>query len=243
MKYARSWSSSRSSRSFASCGRFDAHRGELVADAAANRVQHDPDPAPLVDAHFDEVVARTERAELLRDLPRRSTATRSPARASPATIRVPGNLAVTLTDAGLDCRPMRTSNGSSESGSWSSVTSSSAATIRTRCPPRRPRDHGVLGRDHRTDGRTETDVRIGHESDMTSDDRQAGGLLGLADRLRVDLAGPGDELVVDAGGHVTPSLSSCVECCVWPTGLEPASSVWRTEILAVERRPLEHSLT
>ena len=38
---------------------------ELVADAAATRVQHDPDVVALVDTYLEEVVARTERSELL----------------------------------------------------------------------------------------------------------------------------------------------------------------------------------
>ena len=65
----------------------------------------------------------------------------------------------------------------------------------------RRRDHRALGRDHRADGGADADVGVGHEGDVALDDRQAGRLLGLADGLRVDVARPGDELVVDVGGH------------------------------------------
>ena len=67
----------------------------------------------------------------------------------------------------------------------------------------RGRDHRALGRDHRADGGADADVRVGHEGDVTLDDRQPSRLLGLADGPRVDVARPGDELVVDVGGHVT----------------------------------------
>ena len=56
----------------------------------------------------------------------------------------------------------------------------------------RRRDHRVLRRDHRTDRRADADVRVGHEGDMTLDDREPSRLLGLADGLRVDVARPGD---------------------------------------------------
>ena len=68
-------------------------------------------------------------------------------------------------------------------------------------------DHRALGRDHRADRGADADVGVGHEGDVALHDRQASGLLGLADGPRVDVARPGDELVVDVGGHVTPSLS------------------------------------
>lgn len=38
---------------------------QLVADAPAAGVQHDPHPGPLVPAQLDETVPRAERAELL----------------------------------------------------------------------------------------------------------------------------------------------------------------------------------
>ena len=38
--------------------------GQLVSDASAARVQHDPDPVAFVEADFDKVVATTEAAEL-----------------------------------------------------------------------------------------------------------------------------------------------------------------------------------
>jgi hypothetical protein len=49
---------------------------------------------------------------------------------------------------------------------------------------------------------------VGHESDVTVHDGKAGGLLGLTDGARVDVIGPGDELVVDDDGRVTPSFVS-----------------------------------
>src|SRR3954466_2199371 len=39
---------------------------------------------------------------------------------------------------------------------------------------------------------------------MTLDDREPGRLLGLADGAFVDIRRPGDQLVIDVGGHVTP---------------------------------------
>ena len=74
----------------------------------------------------------------------------------------------------------------------------------------RGRNHRALRGDDRTDGCADTDVRIGHERDMTHDDRKARGLLRLADGVGLDVARPGDQLVVDVGGHVTPTPSfSC----------------------------------
>ena len=72
----------------------------------------------------------------------------------------------------------------------------------------RRRDDRARRRDHRADGRADADVCVGHEGDVTLDDRKPSRLLGLADGLLVDLARPGDELVVDVGGHVTPFLVS-----------------------------------
>ena len=46
--------------------RLDVGRGQLVADAPAARVQHDPDAVALVQADLDEVVAASEAAELHR---------------------------------------------------------------------------------------------------------------------------------------------------------------------------------
>ena len=47
--------------------RLDVARGQLVSDAAAARVQHDPDAVALVEADLDEVIAAAEAAELRSD--------------------------------------------------------------------------------------------------------------------------------------------------------------------------------
>jgi hypothetical protein len=47
-------------------GQLDEHRADEVADAARARVQHEPDEAGLVEADLDEVVARAQRAQVLR---------------------------------------------------------------------------------------------------------------------------------------------------------------------------------
>ena len=71
--------------------------------------------------------------------------------------------------------------GSSESGSWWSNTSSSAATMPQPMSTPTAADHGALRRDHRADGCPDADVGVGHEGDVALDDRQPGCLLGLAD--------------------------------------------------------------
>ena len=76
-------------------------------------------------------------------------------------------------------------------------------------------------------------MSIGHEGDVTLDDRQASGLLRLTDGVRVDVARPGDELVVDVGGHVTPSLFLFVSSCGVVRWFEPASLGYGGPILAV----------
>lgn len=65
------------------------------------------------------------------------------------------------------------------------------------------RDHGPLGRDHRPNRRADADVRVGHEGDVSLDNRQPSSLLRLTDGSRIDVACPGDELVVEVGRHVT----------------------------------------
>src|SRR5439155_27292267 len=83
-------------------------------------------------------------------------------------------------------------------------------------------DHRVLCRDHRADSCADAHVCVGHEGDVTLDDRKPCRLLGLADGLRVDVACPGDELVVDVGGHGHPlSGCRCVCACVGREGIEP----------------------
>ena len=95
------------------------------------------------------------------------------------------------------------------SGSWLSVTSSSAATM-----PQPMSTPTALGMTAPLVGMTEPTVApmptwaSGMRATWPVDDGQPGGLLGLADGARVDVAGPGDELVVDCGGHVTPSFVS-----------------------------------
>lgn len=56
-------------------------------------------------------------------------------------------------------------------------------------------DDGPFGRDHRSDGRPETEVRIGHERDVVVHDREAGGGECLIERLGVDFGGPGQQTV------------------------------------------------
>ena len=57
------------------------------------------------------------------------------------------------------------------------------------------------------------DMCVGHQGDVALDDREPSRLLRLADGLLVDLARPGDELVVDVRGHGHP-LSGCRCVCV-----------------------------
>ena len=179
------------------------HRGELVADATAARVQHDPHATTLVDAELEEVVPRAERPELLRgavsllggELGRRLVlgqptvrVARRPVVAAPHTrgdrvldpaeqrLERVGELVLRHVELGGDhAAPDVDADGR--------------------------RDHGARRRDHGADRRALPDVRIGHEGHVTLDDRQAGRLLRLPDRLLVDLARPGDELVVDVRGH------------------------------------------
>src|SRR5262249_35495989 len=61
----------------------------------------------------------------------------------------------------------------------------------------------------------DTDVGVGHQSHMTVHDREPGRLLSLANGARVNISGPGNEFVVDCGGHVTPSFVSSL---VYRTG-------------------------
>ena len=63
------------------------------------------------------------------------------------------------------------------------------------------RDDGAARRDDRAHGRADAHVGVGHEGHMAVDDRQARRLLRLADGALLDVAGPGDELVVDRLRH------------------------------------------
>jgi hypothetical protein len=190
------------------------HLRQLVADATRTRVQHHPHAAAFVDAHLEEVVARAEGAELLGHLHGllvcelgRRLVLREPH------VRVASSNVVTLTHTGRDRLGDPTEQrleviGQPVLGDVELGGDHPTTDVDTHG---RGND-GAPGRDHGTDGCADADVRIGHECDMALHDRQACGLLGLADGRGVDVARPGDQLVVHDGGHVTPSLLLLVWC-------------------------------
>jgi len=111
-------------------GGADVHLGQLVADAAAARVQHHPHPAALVDAQLEEWLPEPSVPNCLAAFTARS-ADSSVAGRWAASQRSALRFTESWpwpTPAGMT-RSTRTSSGSSESGSRSSVTSSSAATM------------------------------------------------------------------------------------------------------------------
>jgi hypothetical protein len=205
-------------------GRRDVGLGELVADAPAAGVQHDPHPAPLVQAELEEVVAGAEGPELLGrplGLVGGQVGRRPVGRQPP--VRVAGRPTVALAHPGRDRRRDPAEQG------FEGVRELGVGHVElggdhpaADVDPDRRRDDRALGGDDRPDGRAEPDVGVGHEGDVAVDDRQPGRLLGLADGPRIDVAGPGDELVVDRGRHVTSSAvaRSCVPSWLLPSPSE-----------------------
>ena len=180
-----------------------------------------------------------------------------PCRPGPSTARWPGGGSTATGRPG--CRPcrgpgprrpgtarsMRPSSGSSESGSWSSVTSSSAAIMPQ--PMSTPTADGMTAP---LVGMTEPTVApmptwasgmratwpstIGSRA-VFSAWRMVPGSMSLAQEMSLGL------MVV---GMVAPPLGArCVQLvwprCVWSEGVEPSSPAWRAGILAVGRRPRE----
>ncbi len=184
--------------------------GQLVADTPAARVQHHPYPGPFVDAHLEEVVARSQGAELLEhlggavagELGGRLVGAQPPLGVAIGPVVSPPHAG---RDDRLDSGQQRVQGiGQLVLGDIQLGGDHAAADVHTDSAG----DYRPAGGDHRADGGTDTHVGVGHESDVPVHDGQAGGLLGLGDGGRVDVAGPGDQLVVDGGGHVTPCFVS-----------------------------------
>ena len=188
-------------------GRLDVGLGQLVADAPAAGVEHDPHVVALVEADLHEVVARAEGAELgQRPL---GLTLREPGvgrvLAHPP-VGLVGGVVVAPTDAGRHPRgdPVEQwveAVGQVLGGDVELGGDHAAADVHAD----RRGDHGVPRGDDRADGGAHPDVGVGHQGDVTGDDRQARRGAGLLERAGLGVAGPAVERVGDlGGGHRRP---------------------------------------
>ena len=188
------------------CG-LDVRRRQLVADATAARVQHDPDPVALVQADLDEVVATAEAAELGGD--RRHLAlgevgcrARRHTQGLECGRDTLARALMTLADAGRDAIAQQAVQlaevvrqlGSAEVGLCGHH---AAADV----DADRGRQDGVLGRHDAADGCPEAEVRVRHEADRPGQDRQTRRPERLLEGVVVEFAGPGREIRVDLLRH------------------------------------------
>ena len=174
----------------------DVGRGQLVPDAPAARVQHDPDAVALVQADLDEVIATAEAAELRGDrreltlgelgcrarrqpqsLERRRHAgfgtlvTLSDARRDPVTEQAVERVEVV---GQFGCREARLGRHHA------------AADVDTH----RRGQEGVLGGHDAADRCAQAEVCVRHEADGSGEDRQTRGPQRLLEGVVVELAGP-----------------------------------------------------
>ncbi len=173
---------------------------QLVSDAPAAGVQHDPDRVALVEAHLEEVVSRAERAELRRGLRLLLRAQlHAVAVGLHPLVRHTRRPAVAPTDAGRNHRAERADERVEvvrqlRCGEAGLHGDHSAADVDTDSR----RNHRILSRNDRTNRRAHADVGIGHQRDVAGDDRQPAGLSGLNQRSLVDVARP----VPQRGAHL-----------------------------------------
>src|SRR5262249_9652100 len=158
-------------------GAVDVHGCQLIPDASASGVQLAPDGAALVETHFEVMIPTAECAELL---DRALLLLRRERFATPVlrvVVTKPG-----CCDAGARVR-------AASASSWDSTLDLSEQGIQV--PGKLPRvdvrldsddsaadvdadggrNYCIAGRDHGADGGTDTEMRVGHERNVSFDDR------------------------------------------------------------------------
>ena len=192
--------------------------GDLVADTPRARMQEQPDPTRLVPGDLDEVIAGPERAELEIPVSEETRGIELGALGGARQRRDPvmGVRARDCLVAGAggerNCPLDRLAHrppvrGQVCLGQLGPHGDHPAADVDADgC-----RNHGPQGGNDGPDGRAEAQVGIGHQCQVRVDERQARGLLGLGAGLRVEDAGPVEQL----GLELLHDALLSMRCALW----------------------------